>query len=175
MRNKIKIAVFDLDGTLWSVNSHLYILNQIGVINEKSIIFKLMCKLFSQKMKKHLDNLLQTRANQIDMTILNQKICFDVLNLLKEMQDDGYITIIITNAPKMIADYAQDLFLTSVITAPVGKKKQALDEKYEYDELYVVTDNITDKDLIEASEKAFLIGQHLHKFYKESNKYIYWR
>lgn len=158
-----KLSVFDLDGTLWSVNSHLYLLSKTYNINFESIIIKCVCKVCPQLMQKLFDLLFARKQSQMKYDCLNNYIDRDMLGILEKFKEEGNTVVIITNAPISIANHAKKLFGVEALSAPIGHKKDIMQFYYEFNELTVATDNITDIDLINVANNAILIGNKLQK------------
>lgn len=157
MTHKEKIAIFDLDGTLWKENSHIEILN--SYFNTKfysSFLYRGISHFFRKQMYKFICEKYKKIPKNYS---LNFELPFnqEILQLLNEMQSEGWFILIISNAPYEIAFHASERLNVPFLSAPIGKKKEVLDENYSYNHLFVCTDNPDDIDLIKISEKRRLI------------------
>ena len=153
---KKKIAVFDLDDTLYNGNSHFAILNQFY-----------RTKLFTSILARGIRKLFPTLYLKIayyyyDKIPNNYKCSFklpyrnEVLNLFKAKKEDGYHVIVISNAPiELLKTAAKDLQV-DWLRAGIGKKSNCLVEQFDFQELFVCTDNITDLDLLNIADEAVI-------------------
>lgn len=173
---KEKIAVFDLDDTIYLGNSHFLILNQYYNTNIfTSIIARIMGKFFP---RIHL-NLAYYFYNKIPQEYKNNfrlSYRMDVMELFKEKSKNGYYMIIISNAPnELLQTVARDLG-TDWIRSEIGKKALCLKDRFVYKHLFVCTDNTTDLDLLNIADEAvitcplrrrdFFVKKVIHKNYK---------
>lgn len=172
MKEKIeKLAIFDLDGTLWKENSHIEILSKYYEINFfKSKIFKVIYLLFP----KVTINILHYLFNNIPIDFIN-KINFSFLDFtLKELQKkqiDEYKVIILSNAPEIIVRNAAKRLGVEFLCANIGEKSKVLIKKYKWEKLFICTDNETDKDLVELSDCGiFLVCKKKSKRLVKNNK-----
>lgn len=147
-----KLAVFDLDGTLWDKNSHYEILNAYFKTHFfTSLAFRCFNHIFRKLGYAHICKKYEKIPKDF---ILSFDLPFNEerLRLLREMQDGGYFCIIVTNAPYEIAKRAGERLGIPFIKAPVSGKLVALEKKYAYKKLFVCTDNIEDIDLLSAAD-----------------------
>lgn len=155
---KCNVAVFDLDGTLWKVNSHYEILNlYYNTTFWTSFIYKALYKI-SQTFG---DFIRDKYFHKIPESFIdNVKFDFDdkIVSLLENKRNQGYEILIISNAPNEIIVKNAALRLNcKYICAGVGEKYKALVQSYSYNELFVCTDNPTDIDLLEKSTSCHII------------------
>ncbi|WP_161978999.1 hypothetical protein [Streptococcus sp. S784/96/1] len=95
---------------------------------------------------------------------LERTVNNDVLLYLEKLRSDSLQeVVIITNAPESIAIYCERLFRVRVLRADIGKKYIVLNNFYIYKKLNIVTDNVTDIDVINVADSAILLGKHLRK------------
>ncbi len=153
-----KVVVFDLDGTLWSVNSHIFLLSKYMHIDFDNAIFKVFYKLSPKLMQKIYNYLFEKIKGKCNFDLLKEKICKKKLILLKKYEQQGYKIFIITNAPKEIAQYASAVFKVDVLCASIGEKSSVLQNECAFEWLEVITDNVSDLDLVNMANKAVLIG-----------------
>ncbi len=151
-----KIAVFDLDDTLYHGNSHFAILNQYYQTKIfTSILARILGKLFPiihLKIAYYFYNRIPLK-NKCSFTLPYRH---EVKKLFMLKRQAGYHMIILSNAPlELLSKAASDLDV-DWIKAEVGKKSEALMARYEYKELFVCTDNVTDLDLINIADEAVI-------------------
>lgn len=157
MRTYNSIAVFDLDGTLWAENSHLYVLNQYYKTTFfTSICFKFLYKIFPGKMQTYIDRKIEPVSKDF-IGGLNYTYNDEVLKLLRKKENECDKVLIITNAPLQIVDYAEKVFNVTALHASIGKKLTVLREYCEYTVLFVCTDNRSDRDLLRASNSFLFL------------------
>jgi hypothetical protein len=166
-----KIAVFDLDGTLWKYNSHIEILNHYYHTSFfSSLVFRGICHFFRPLMYKVMCHL----YNKIPKDF---SLCFelpfndDILKLLRKMQEDKWFVLLVTNAPYEIAYHAAERLSIPFLQAPIGHKKEILDNSYLYKTLFICTDNMEDLDLIKVSSFRKLIFTKYNKSFFEEHGY----
>lgn len=150
-----KIAVFDLDGTLYKENSHIEILSEFYKTNiYKSLILKIFYKIFPKYTLKIL-------KKQYDLIPNNFKRSFilpfreSALRLLEKKRREGYKIIIISNAPfRLVENAAKKLNVTFEI-ANIGEKDKVL-KKYFYKKLMVCSDNTTDINILKLANEKYI-------------------
>lgn len=163
-----KIAVFDLDGTLWKYNSHIEILN--AFYNTRffsSVCYRALNKFFKKRTYAYICAAYKKIPRDY---ALNFNLPFDEekISLLKKKQRQGFFALIVSNAPYELCAGAAKRLGVAFLTAPVGHKLEALNASYSYDELFVCTDNIDDVDIIEAaSEKSIVLTKYNRAFFAE--------
>jgi hypothetical protein len=81
----------------------------------------------------------------------------EVVDLLRKKTLQCDKVLIITNAPKGIAEYASNLFNVTALTAPIGEKVEVLNRYCSYKNLFVCTDNRTDSDLLDIASESYYI------------------
>lgn len=165
--NVDKLAVFDLDGTLWNDNSHYEILKCYYKTNfYNSFFFRLFRHFFKQLAYQHICNKYKRIPKDYSLSFelpFNQ----ERLSLLYDKKKEQYECIIVTNAPYEIAFHAAERLSIPFVRAPIGQKKNKLDEIYDYKELFVCTDNIEDIDLIKAANSYEIV------FNKNNRSFFY--
>jgi hypothetical protein len=151
------IAVFDLDGTLWQENSHFMALNSFYKTNfYTSLFFKLLYTLFPDIMQRYADNKIAKVPYEF-ISGLTFTFKQEIIDLLQEKILQCDKVLIITNAPKGIAEYASNLFNVTTLTAPIGKKLEVLNRYCSYKNLFVCTDNRNDSDLLGIASEYYYI------------------
>lgn len=156
MNKKEKIAVFDLDDTLYKGNSHFLCIDKFWQINLfTSIPFRGLGKLFP---KLHL-----WLADYFYRQIPYEYKCKftlpyreDVLELFFTKKQAGYHMLIISNAPIELLRTAAKKLDTEYIKAGIGEKAACLQKYATYQKLFVCTDNKTDLDLLNIADEAII-------------------
>ncbi len=164
---KMKLAVFDLDGTLWFNNSHVdlvysyYKLKKIHIYAIK-IIGRLSHKYHMKFLNKKFESIPDEFINNFNPE-WNEK----VLSILNAEKDAGTNVIVITNAPERISNFAQKKLNVPVYHAGIGKKDEVL-SRFSYDELSVFSDNKTDLNIMEKADFVGLVINKNNKAYFEN-------
>ena len=171
-----KVAVFDLDGTIYLGNSHIeFLCREYNTKILKSLLYRFVMHFFPNINNQIIWWLYERKREQTQGFVLpyNDK----VIDLLKKKQSDGFDVVIISNAPiELIINAAEDLRL-KFIRADVGKKSLELQKYYTYNELFVCTDNKTDIDLLRIADEAVVIAKKRDlNFFKKriEGKCDYW-
>lgn len=164
---KEKIAVFDLDDTLYLGNSHIEILCMYYKTNMfKWRVFKLFGKLFPKIEKKLIGYLYK----QIDPIIKeNFMLSFNdnVLKLLQKKINEKYFIIIVSNAPKELLINAAKFLHVEYLSAPPNLKGRTLKHEYAYKYLFVCTDNKSDMDLLLLANDSVITCKYKHRAFFE--------
>lgn len=161
-----KLAIFDLDGTLYLKNSHIEILSKYyntGYYN--SLIFKMFSKFFPKITLKYLNYKYDKISLQIKKSFL-LPFRESALKLLEEKRKAGYKIKIISNAPYLLIENAGKALNVEVAKAEISKKGKILSSE-DYDFLFVCTDNITDRDLLEMADEQYIYVNKKTKKYFE--------
>lgn len=158
-----KLAVFDLDGTLWEPNSHIDIVNKYY----KTTIFSSpLYKAYSKIFPKGYLKLLNKKYKKIPKDyIVSYKPVFreSALTLLEQKKNDGYLMLIASNAPVEIVETAANRLSLDFIRADASQKYDAICRKYQFDYLLVCTDNKSDWDLLEKADKSVIYTHKRNK------------
>jgi hypothetical protein len=150
------VAVFDLDGTLWRENSHLFILDKFyNTSFYNSLYFKILYKVLPSLMQKYINRKIMYVPNEF-IYRLNYTYNNDILNLLHKKKQTCEV-LIISNAPQCIVDYASHIFGIVALNAPIGKKLQILKSYCSFNHLFVCTDNRADCDLLSVADDFYFI------------------
>jgi phosphoserine phosphatase len=162
------LAVFDLDGTLWRENSHTDILNKYYHFK---ISDNLIMKVFRNIFPNTYMSLLNRLFNRIPDGFVNDyrpKFKKAVQKIMKEYQSKSYKIVIISNAPKRIINRAAERLSVNGIQAPISEKNKIV-SAMEYKRLAVISDNITDYNLmLLADEVHVVVNQHNSKFFEQN-------
>ena len=88
--------------------------------------------------------------------------------MLLDKQDEGFFCVIVSNAPVEIVMKAAQRLGIPFIRADVCKKLETLKTIYDFNKLFVCTDNIEDIDLISAADDFEIVQtKNNFKFFKE--------
>lgn len=153
-----KICIFDLDGTLWKVNSHLDIVNKYYSYNGFVISFnRIWCALFYSSFMNHL-NLLFEKIPCSYKENYNPPFRTDGENLLKKAKNEYDSVLVISTAPEEILNNVKKRVDIPVIQSLAGKKYETLKSYIKGDIGYLcaVTDNLSDRDLIEHADRVII-------------------
>lgn len=167
-----KIIVFDLDGTFWSVNSHMDIIQQYYGSNLfKQLIHKVIGKCLP---KTHLKYITALFDKIPDSYVSNYCPNFrqDALKILNKARIEGYDVLIISLAPQRILNNVSKRLDFPVLKSSLGKKSEILKQHYtSWEILVVVTDNISDCDLVNMADKAIIYAspKRIKRFQKKCN------
>lgn len=151
-----KLAVFDLDDTLYVDNSHFVILNTYYCTHFfTSIPIRALGK-FLPALRLRIINIFYKRIpcdyRQHFLLPYRQ----DILTLLKKKEKAGYKAVIVSNAPiDLLRAAALDLHI-EYISAEVGRKAISVQKNFSYKHLFVCTDNKTDIDLLSIADEAII-------------------
>lgn len=168
MNSVENLAVFDLDGTLWKINSHFEILNAYFKTKfYTSFFFRLFSHFFKKKAYYHICKKYKEIPKEFVYSF-EPEFNTEIISLLEEKREKCFFCLILSNAPYEIVEHAAERLSIPFLRAPIGKKKSVLDENYSYNQLFVCTDNIDDIDLIKAStEKKIIFTRNNTKFFKK--------
>lgn len=162
-----KIAVFDLDDTLYISNSHIEILSRYYDTKFfKSIAFRIIGK-FLPTIHLYIMNKLYFRipdSYKIKFTLPFNR---DITALLFEKKREGYKVIIVSNAPTELIKVASKRLGVDYIKADFSQKGKELCRIYSFGKLFVCTDNKTDIDLLKLADEAVVTCKNKHKSYFE--------
>lgn len=156
-----KLAVFDLDGTLYKVNSHIEVLNMFYKGRYRTFFFRLWALFFPNAYQKHINK----AFSKIDQDFI-ESVYFErresAINLLKLRINEGFYPVIVSNAPVEIVELAGKYFNIDFRRTDIAMKHLALND-FEYKELFVCTDNVTDLDILSVADFSVI-------YVKESRK-----
>lgn len=171
---KSKIAVFDLDGTLWAVNSHVDIVEKYYNL---SLGYKIYFKVYARIQEKKFLNYINLKYQNIPLDFINaynpdfRETAVELLNKVKTV---GYFPIIVSNAPEQIIKNAAKRLQLSYLVSPIGCKYEILTKSFKFETLIVCTDNITDTDLLSHAREKYIyvtLGtkKYFYKHFAEAN------
>lgn len=164
----MNLAVFDLDGTLYKCNSHIEILNAKYKIKFfDSFFMKIVGKLYNSLYIK----ILTSAYNRIPKAFIRDfRIEFrkSALELFRKAQSDGFHVVIVSNAPKELIESAAMRLNTEWYRTEIGYKSHLIQSKFEYKNLLVCTDNVSDMNLLDiADQKYIFITKRTKKIFCE--------
>lgn len=160
-----KIAVFDLDGTLYHKNSHIEILKYYYNTSFFNSIFFRIFSIFCPRLHLKIMNIFY---NHIPDNVKNSYILdFNdkILHFFYEYRRKGYKTVIISNAPYELVQNAAHKLETSFLKSTSSRKANILLENYQFKKLFVCTDNKSDIDILSLSDEAVIIAKNKDKKY----------
>jgi hypothetical protein len=163
-----KLAVFDLDGTLYKCNSHIEILNlkyNTTIFDSKSL------NAFGLVFKKTYLKLLHSLYKKIPIDFIekfNPGFRESAITLLNEKKKAGFHIIIVSNAPAELIKSAANRLNVDWLQAEIGSKHEVVQKNYYFTELFVCTDNISDMSLLDiANERTiFVTNKTKRRFYQ---------
>lgn len=156
--NAVNIAVFDLDGTLWKVNSHYELLNLYYKTTFWTSFFYKVINKISQKYADYVRDKYFKKIPESFIDNVNFEFDRKIVSMLENKRNQGYEIVIISNAPKeIIVKNAATRLNCKYICAKAGEKFNALIHNYSYNELFVCTDNTTDIDLLKRATQYCII------------------
>ncbi len=151
-----KLALFDLDDTLLEGNSHIEVLNcYYRTKFFSSIITKIIGKI-SEKLQLKILYYFYNKIPEYYIQNFLMPFRKDLLNLLLKMQKDGFSVCIISNAPIELLTKHANYINVPFIHAEHYKKYETLKKYYEYNYLFVCTDNISDIDLLKHADNNLI-------------------
>lgn len=161
---KVNVCVFDLDGTLWSVNSHIDILNKYYKKHSLTkLVGKMYGKVFPCRYQKLIDDELSTIPDEF-LYAYEPPFRKSALDLMAKYRDLGYKIVVISNAPERILSNVRKRLGIWVLHGEIGHKS---DELMQYcgniDDVVVITDNLTDSDLIRMANVAYIYSNEGRK------------
>ena len=163
-----KIAVFDLDGTLWKENSHIHIIEQFYRTRWFSSFFM---KVFAHFFPKEYLKLLNHYYKKIPLEyIKGYHLPFrkSAVSLFEQYKEKGFFMLIVSNAPEQIVKQAGERLGIGYLRTDAGEKYSVFSSMYKYEYLMVCTDNRTDLDLLEkADEKYIYASEKNRKFFEK--------
>ena len=166
-----KLAVFDLDDTLYLGNSH----NEILCEYYRTKLFKgLLLKIFFKLLPNiaiKINNYLYSKIPENIKKIFILPFNNDVLRLLEQKRKQKYYILIVSNAPIELIENAAKILNVNYLYAPPYKKEKVLLKLYSYEKLFVCTDNKSDIALLKIADEAMIVCKNKNKkFFVDSLK-----
>lgn len=160
------ISVFDLDGTLWKKNSHIFMLNiYFHTHFYTGLLARIFSRLFPEFWQKTIDRkfaeIPQSFVSDFDLS--NFGIDASIKNILEKKKKNSTV-VIVSNAPERIVQKASSFFGIEGFHAQAGKKLNVLQKHYKYKNMFVCTDNKTDSDLLESADEKLFIKKEMSAF-----------
>ncbi len=169
-----KIAVFDLDGTLWRINSHLSILNEYY---QTHLFTSLGAKIVSKVSYHFFEKILYRYYAEIPQEFIenfNPPFQESALRILNKSREAGFVPLIVSNAPCEIVCQAAKRLKMDYLCAKRGKKAKEFEANYRYNVLMVCTDNKTDCDLLNIAEIRIIYPYKNRYFFKRKYPEAYY-
>lgn len=165
--------IFDLDGTLWEENSHVSIVeNYVGWKKYTNIVARIYGHFFFDSYMKYL-NRDYKHIPCSDIKKFKPHIRQAAIDLLNDAITNNNHAVILTNAPENIVRFARQYFNVEAYHAEIGKKVERLklmDKGWK--DIFVVTDNLSDIDLISVSTQTyFIIQKNKRRVYQKLKNY----
>lgn len=158
-----RLAVFDLDDTIYVGNSHFSILNDYYHTKFfTSVPMRMLGKLFPS-LRLQLINYFYHRIPQSVRRTYTMPCRGDVMALIHQQRVCGAEIVIASNAPKDLLYAASKKFQIPIISAGVGEKLFRIKKSFDYQTLFVCTDNKTDLDLLSAADYAVVTCKRKNK------------
>ncbi|HAS6198952.1 hypothetical protein [Vibrio vulnificus] len=151
---KKKLAIFDLDGTLYFGNSHVRIVDSYFNINFDWFLFKILGKI-SLKIYMGLLYFLYNRIPKSFKRDYTLDFRPDCLALLKELSENNYNIIIVSNAPIELVRAAARKLSLDFYRTEINMKHTVL-SRLDYEYLFVCTDNVSDISLLEHADESIV-------------------
>jgi len=156
-----KLAVFDLDETLYKCNSHVEIVRVYHGVNFNNLFFKFVSRLFPSLhilwLNSYYNNIPESYIFDYKFT-LNSK----AVQILDVKLKEGFEVVIISNAPSILVKAAGARFNVNYFyTLPYMKHKPLVNIDYDY--LFVCTDNFSDINILEMANEKVIFCKDKHK------------
>ena len=166
MKEKVeKLAIFDLDDTIYDGNSHFALLNHYyNTCIFTSIFMKVIgkiCPYFHMKICYWAYNRIPQNIRRNFVLPYRQRI----IKLMNEKRHEGYHLVIVSNAPEELLQAASRRLNVLAVGAEFGKKSKVVKERYCYQKVFVCTDNKTDIDLLQLSDEAVITCKRKNREY----------
>jgi len=161
-----KLAVFDMDGTLYNFNSHVEILNQW---HGKNIYDTFLMKAYKRIFKESYIKMLYRAYSKIPAEYIkkfNPAFRQSALDILAKKRREGYHISIISNAPEKLIENAAVRLNTDWHKAEYMGKDKVVANNYKYNKLFVCTDNLSDINLLDMADERVI-------YYTEKTKDIF--
>lgn len=169
------LAVFDLDGTLWSVNSHYELLNlYYNTHFWTSLPYRCLAKLFPRACACFRDRRFVAVPDDFIESV-SFPFAEEYVRLLESKRDEGFFVLIVSNAPRdAIVRGAAERLRCAWLRAGEGQKREALERNYQYSRLFVCTDNKTDCDLLSAADDYCIVAENRRNraFFRKRGFYV---
>lgn len=164
-----KIAVFDLDGTLWNFNSHYEILNLFYKTKFWTSYFYRAVNKFVPSAGILFRDFFYRRIPDEFVSGVRLPFNEEIVALLEKKRSEEFYILIISNAPAdVIISNAAARLSCDWMRSEIGEKFMTLRHKFDFRELFVCTDNVSDFDLVQNATSYCLIPRKsVKKFYQK--------
>lgn len=154
---KENVWIFDLDGTLWEENSHVCIVEKyLRKKKYTNLLSRVWCRLSFSSYMNALDKDYQEMPKEA-IKKFNPTIVKKTDEMIKAALSRKEQVMILSSAPNEIVNEAARIFGVPAYHADIGKKSEVLKNlTNQLNQIVVVTDNLSDKDLIALSNRTFL-------------------
>lgn len=153
------ICVFDLDGTLWEENSHVEIVGKYRYGKFYSVM-RPFEKIIAHFRPKEYQKYLNASFEKIPVEFVKTypyQYRNDALKELEKRRKEGNSLLILSNAPPIVAQIAAKKVQVEYLSAEIGEKDKALIKRFpRWDKLVVVTDNLSDANLLLLADEAII-------------------
>ncbi len=153
---KGNVWIFDLDGTLWEENSHVCIVEKyLRKKKYTNLLSRVWCRLSFSSYMNALDKDYQEMPKEA-IKKFNPTIVKKTDEMIKAALSRKEQVMILSSAPNEIVNEAARIFGVPAYHADIGKKSEVLKNlTNQLNQIVVVTDNLSDKDLIALSNRTF--------------------
>lgn len=151
-----KLAVFDLDDTIYDGNSHFMLLNMYyNTSFFTSIPIRILGRFFP-KLRMLICNKFYSYVPLNVRKTYELPYRDDVMNLFHQKQNEGWMIVIASNAPDDLLQNAANHLNVRAFRADFSQKATVISENFNYRKLFVCTDNKTDIDLLQLADEAVI-------------------
>lgn len=161
-----KIVIFDLDGTLWRINSHLAIINEYY---RTQLFTSLWAKIVSNLFPCFFEKILNYYYSKIPDEFIekfNPSFRDSAVKILNKSVEAGFFPLIVSNAPQEIVRQASKRLKLEYLCAKRGKKAKVFEANYDCSILMVCTDNKTDCDLLNRAKIRIIYPHKNRRFFE---------
>ena len=156
MKKVSKLAVFDLDDTLYDGNSHFMLLNAHYKTTFFTSIFMRILGRVLPSIRMLICNYCYYRIAEGVRKNFALPYRSDVMEVLRKKQQEGWTAVIVSNAPDDLLQGAAARLHLQALRAGFHQKAEVVRDCFEYENIFVCTDNKTDIDLLELADEAVI-------------------
>ncbi|WP_019551919.1 haloacid dehalogenase-like hydrolase [Propionispira raffinosivorans] len=164
-----KLAVFDLDDTLYDGNSHLLVLEAYYDTKLfRGLFFRALWKLLPSAQVKILWVLYNKIPNDY---IINFEIKFKekIIRILNKKKKEQFKILIVSTAPNKLIEVAANKLNIEWFHAEKNGKLEVIKKEFMYDYLFVCTDNETDLDILRVANSHVICCKKTHREFFKRN------
>lgn len=148
-----KLAIFDLDGTLYKGNSHIeYLSLRYRTMLFKTYIWKLFSWMFPALSMKIIWYLYKNKKDKAHEFLLPFRK--ETMEIFDEYKREGWTIAIVSNAPSELLIKPAYILQVNAYRANQNEKLAFVKKKFDYKKLFVCTDNTSDIDLVNGADSA---------------------